>query len=321
MIKILSFDEDLSKIFNFSLNYHKPFFKKDIYHLTIVFIFSFIYTLIFFFIGAMILHNRFYTIDIDISAFEDPFLSGILYANIIGIIFSDLLIGSFTIIGVSFLVYEYFWLIYSKSFDVIKSNNEIEELNEIKTISYLKSSIKIFIGAISSFFLTSFVILFFIFILRYFFLSINILNGPNAAFSFLSVILIIIVPFILSGYFLFPTLIYPIVLIVEDKPFISALKKVYTLFSGKKIKLKFLILFTALFFISFTLFGFLVIVVSFIFIILRAVSLQDLILFIILFSAICSFCIVVFIEILSNLFGNLYAQIYLNLISHKTKVF
>lgn len=316
MINLVHFDNDLKKIFSFSFNSQKTYFKKDFKHLTFIFLFSFIFTIIFFFIGAMILHKRLYTIDIDISFFEDPIFSGILYSDIFEIILSDILISSLTILCFSALLYEYFWLIYSKSFDNIKSNDLIKISDEMNSIKNLKISFKTFIGSITSFLLSSITILFSIFVLRLFFLSIHVLNGPNAAFSFISVIVIITVPFMLIGYFLFPTLIYPIILIVENKSYISGIKKVYELFSGKKVKFEFLILFTVLFFISFTFFGFLVILISFFFIILSEISLQDLIIVIIVFSGISGLYIVFYIEILSNYFGNLYGLIYINLITH-----
>lgn len=301
--------------FTFTFKYTREYVKRDFKYLVIVFIASFILIFGLFDLGALILNHLIKLIDIDITDFEDPILSGILFAKIFGVLFSDIVLTLIFFSLCFIIIYSFSWITVSKSLYVLKHDYSNIEYRSLLQDSY-ENRFKSFFGF--SFSLTLAIVSFFIILLiiQYVFLFFHVLNSSNQIISLISVFLIIIITFLLIGFYVLPTQLYPSILRAENSfNYFKALQGSYKIFPSWKIKLKFMTLIGSIIVIAYFLFGSLIILVSLFFSFIGLINLDELILFLLLFSLLTTCYFVFLFELGSIVLGNLYGQVYSMLIS------
>ncbi len=314
----LSIFDTIKKTAEFSYNNTIDYVAKDIKYLIIVFLSAFIVIFGLFDVGASILNHQIQLIDIDITDFEEPILSGILFAKIFGFLFSDIVLTVTFFFLIFVLIYSFLWLTVSKSVYIIKHDQPMTDYKVLLKDSF-SNRVKVIINSFISLILLlgSFFIL--LITIRYLFLFFHLLDSSNPILSLISVFIIIIISFTLSGYFVLPTQLSSCILRTEivNNSF-YALKRGYKILPTWKYKVKFMMLVGIIGILAYFFFGSLFILISLFFSFVGFINLDELIFFLIVFSFLVTIYFIILFELGTIVLGTLYGEVCSNLISKKT---
>lgn len=304
---------------NFSLHYTKEYVKRDLKFLILVFATTFIILFSIFYVGAMILTHRILLSDIDIAEFEDPIFSGIIFSKIFGFIFSDLIILILFLFLCLAIIYSFFWITNSKAYFIFQTQNS-QDFNDYKESLQDNNTnrAKIFISSLALLLLTMGLFATILFVIREIFLYVHILDSTNAPLSLLSIFFILLISYVLVGFTLLPTQMYPGMLRIDSQSYLYSMKKTYKIFSDWKVRSKYMLLLGIIAIIGYFCFGSLALLVALFLTSVSSINYNVLPVFLVFFSLICSFYFIVLFELGSIIIGDLYGFIIASLSNFET---